>query len=90
MGTKEKIFEKDNDIQIVGNCANCGVEYHIHQQTTSQQQTIERLRNFIQMFIENVDDDMIVLSNADNGEFSETFYKKAEQLLSTTEPMDHD
>lgn len=29
-GDAKKLLEKDNDISIVGNCANCGVEYHIH------------------------------------------------------------
>lgn len=25
------LFEKDNDVIVVGKCANCGVEYHIHE-----------------------------------------------------------
>lgn len=24
------LLAQDNDIKVVGNCANCGVEYHIH------------------------------------------------------------
>lgn len=27
------LLETDNDVTIVGNCANCGVEYHIHTQS---------------------------------------------------------
>ena len=26
------LLEQDNDIDVVGNCPNCGVEFHIHKQ----------------------------------------------------------
>lgn len=26
------LLEQDNDIDLVGNCPNCGVEFHIHKQ----------------------------------------------------------
>lgn len=29
------LLEENNDILIVGNCANCGVEYHIHKQEST-------------------------------------------------------
>jgi len=34
-------FEKDKTIDIVGNCANCGVEYHIHKDVNEIQATDE-------------------------------------------------
>lgn len=28
----DSLLEKPNDIEVIGNCANCGVEYHIHKE----------------------------------------------------------
>lgn len=30
---KSTLLDKNNDIYVVGNCANCGVEFHIHKIT---------------------------------------------------------
>ena len=27
---KQSLLDKNSDIDVIGNCANCGVEYHIH------------------------------------------------------------
>jgi hypothetical protein len=29
---------KDNEISVIGHCANCGVEFHIHKEVKNEQQ----------------------------------------------------
>jgi hypothetical protein len=35
-GHSTSLLDQDNDIDIIGKCANCGVEFHIHKPETNK------------------------------------------------------
>jgi hypothetical protein len=45
-------FERDKTIEIVGNCANCGVEYHIHKNQKTMNLNMKTIREHFELFPE--------------------------------------